>query len=79
MDEPKIASKTPAVLELEPGETYYWCACGLSENQPFCDGAHQGTKFTPEAFTVDKKKRYALCTCKRSEAGAMCDGVHKHL
>ena len=79
MDEPKIASKTPAVLELEPGKTYYWCACGLSENQPFCDGAHQGTDFTPQAITVEKRKRYALCTCKRSDKGAMCDGKHKFL
>jgi CDGSH-type Zn-finger protein len=57
--EPVIADKKPAILELEPG-TYYWCRCGQSQNQLFCDGAHQGSKFTPLAFEQTEKKKVAL-------------------
>lgn len=78
MDQPTIASKTPAIMELDPG-TYYWCSCGKSSNQPFCDGAHQGTSFRPVAFTLDVKKRVALCTCKQTGRGPFCDGSHASL
>ena len=78
MDKPKIASKTPAVMELEPG-TYYWCSCGLSATQPFCDGAHKGTDFTPMEVTVTEKKTSALCQCKMTESPPYCDGAHTKL
>ena len=78
MNEPTIASKKPSVLELEAG-TYYWCACGQSSNQPYCDGSHKGTGFTPVSFTVEAKKRVALCNCKRTANGPFCDGAHKNL
>jgi len=78
MSEATIAAKEPAVLELEPG-TYYWCSCGKSAKQPFCDGAHQGTDFTPEVVEITEKKTVALCQCKRSKNGAFCDGSHKAL
>ncbi|MDE0882510.1 MAG: CDGSH iron-sulfur domain-containing protein [Myxococcota bacterium] len=78
MNEPTIASKKPSVLELEAG-TYYWCSCGQSANQPYCDGSHKGTGFTPVSFTVEAKKRVALCNCKRSANGPFCDGAHKNL
>jgi CDGSH-type Zn-finger protein len=68
----------PTVLELEPG-TYYWCACGRSAKQPFCDGSHAGTGFKPKAFTVDAPKRVALCNCKQTGNGPFCDGSHKRL
>ncbi len=78
MSEPKIAAKTPAVLELEPGD-YYWCRCGHSENQPFCDGAHQGTEFSPMEFKLEEKKKVALCLCKKTGNAPFCDGAHKRL
>jgi CDGSH-type Zn-finger protein len=66
------------VLDLEPG-TYYWCACGKSNNQPFCDGSHKGSGFTPKKIEIEEKKKAALCGCKHSKNGAFCDGTHKKL
>ncbi len=78
MSEPVIAAKKPVVLELEAG-TYWWCTCGKSADQPFCDGAHKGTDFTPMEVTLDEKKRVALCLCKHTKEAPFCDGVHKDL
>lgn len=77
-DLPKIAQKTPCVMEMEPGE-YWWCSCGLSKSQPFCDGSHKGTDFTPQKVEITEKKKIAWCACKRSEDGHKCDGAHKKL
>ncbi len=78
MAEPKIADTRPMVLELEPG-TYFWCSCGHSSNQPYCDGSHKGSEFTPMKFEVEETKRLALCLCKRTGGSPMCDGSHKGL
>lgn len=78
MNEPVIANKKPAVLELEPG-SYYWCSCGQSQNQPFCDGSHQGSQFLPLVFEVNEKKTVALCNCKHTGATPYCDGAHAKL
>lgn len=78
MSEPVIAQKQPWSLELEPGG-YWWCACGRSRNQPFCDGSHKGTDFSPVKFEVVEKTRVWLCGCKHSADRPFCDGTHKKL
>ena len=77
-ESPKIAQKSPYPLEMEPGD-YYWCACGRSKKQPFCDGSHAGTSFSPIKHTVSEKKLIYWCGCKHSRSGCMCDGTHKTL
>ncbi len=77
MDKPIVAAKSSVGVELEAGKTYYFCTCGKSENQPFCDGGHKGTNFSPEAFTAEKDGKAFLCQCKNSGNGPFCDGSHK--
>ena len=76
MSDPVIAGTKPIVGELEPG-TYWWCACGRSKDQPWCDGSHKGSDFSPQEVVIEEKKVYAMCTCKHSQKGAHCDGSHK--
>ena len=76
---PIIAAKTPAKVELEKGKDYYWCRCGLSKSQPFCDGSHAGTNVTPQKFTADSTGSAALCQCKATANGTFCDGTHAGL
>ena len=76
MNEPKIAGTKPVVLELDAG-TYWYCTCGGSANQPFCDGAHKGTDFRPEKVELADGGRIAFCQCKRSGSQPRCDGSHK--
>ena len=78
MNKPVIADKKPAVMELESG-TYYWCSCGKSKNQSFCDGSHKGSEFTPVAFEVTEKKSVAVCNCKHTSNPPYCDGSHSKL
>jgi CDGSH-type Zn-finger protein len=78
MTEPTIAAKKPAVMELDAGN-YFWCTCGLSVNQPFCDGAHKGTDFKPLKVTLEEKKTVALCLCKHTDKPPFCDGAHSKL
>ncbi len=77
-EKPRIAARKPVILEVEPG-TYWWCSCGRSEEQPFCDGSHSCTSFEPVKFEVTEKRRIAWCTCKHSKKGCICDGTHSRL
>lgn len=78
MEKPVIAKNGPYVLDVEAG-TYYWCACGKSSNQPFCDGSHKGTEFVPTKVEITEAKKVAFCGCKHSANGAFCDGSHNKL
>ena len=78
MANPKIAQRAPYVMEVESG-TYAWCACGRSKNQPYCDGSHQGTEFSPIVVEIDAKKTVAWCGCKHSNNKPYCDGSHRNL
>ncbi len=79
MSAPNIAAKQPVAVQVNAGETYYWCSCGHSKNQPFCDGAHKGTGFAPKAYTAEKSETVYLCQCKHSDNAPFCDGAHQKL
>ena len=76
MSEPVVAQKGPFAVEIEAGKDYYWCACGRSAKQPFCDGSHRVTEFTPKPFTAETSGMVYLCGCKRSKDAPFCDGSH---
>jgi len=78
MSEPVIAKKGPFVIELKPG-TYWYCTCGQSKKQPFCDGSHPGSGFEPLEFVITELKKYGFCGCKHSKGMPFCDGSHKEL
>lgn len=78
MEKPKIAQKAPYVQNVKTG-TYYFCTCGLSTTQPFCDGSHVDTGFAPKMVEITEDKTVAWCGCKNSEKGAFCDGAHAKL
>jgi len=76
---PLVAGTKPAIVKLKKDETVYWCSCGRSQTQPFCDGSHEGTDFQPLEFTAPKEDEYYFCTCKRTQSPPFCDGAHKTL
>ena len=78
MAEPEVGGEKPIVVELADG-TYWWCACGRSKNQPFCDGSHAGSEFAPLEWKLEQPKRVALCTCKRTDNQPLCDGSHARM
>ncbi|GLS91419.1 hypothetical protein GCM10007916_24880 [Psychromonas marina] len=76
MAEPVRASDTPFAVDVEAGKNYAWCSCGKSAKQPFCDGAHRGTEFSPVRFTATESKKIFLCGCKQTLSQPNCDGSH---
>lgn len=79
MAQPTVAQKAPYPIAVEAGKTYWWCACGESKNQPFCDGTHKGRGFAPMQFKAEESKTVYLCGCKASPKAPFCDGTHKSL
>ena len=78
MSEPECPQKAPYNLDLKAG-TYWWCSCGRSSNQPFCDGSHKGSDFSPVECKLEQDQAVWLCGCKRTAKRPMCDGSHKNL
>lgn len=75
----KVAGNKPSIVELEAGKSYAWCSCGMSGNQPFCDGSHKGSGFKPMVIKVDEPKKVAFCVCKQTNNPPYCDGSHNKL
>ena len=74
-----VAQKAPYMVEVEGGKTYFWCSCGQSDNQPFCDGSHKGSSFLPLKFDADKNRQMYFCGCKQTDKQPFCDGAHSKL
>ena len=78
-NKPKVAKVGNYAVEVEEGKTYYWCQCGESANQPFCDGSHKSTSHKPLPFTASETKKVYLCGCKATSNKPFCDGSHMQL
>jgi CDGSH-type Zn-finger protein len=72
-----IAGREPVAIKVEGGKDYWWCACGLSKNQPFCDGSHKlEGRFSPLNWTAHRDQTKFFCTCKQTDNAPFCDGTH---
>jgi CDGSH-type Zn-finger protein len=74
-----VAARAPIPVEVTAGKSYWWCACGQSKNQPFCDGSHKGGPFTPVEYKASETKKVFFCACKQTENVPLCDGAHNKL
>jgi CDGSH-type Zn-finger protein len=79
MAQATIAQKAPYSIAVEAGKSYWWCACGKSATQPFCDGSHKGSEFTPMQYKADVSKTLYFCGCKATANRPFCDGTHAKL
>lgn len=79
MSDPKIARRAPYAVEVEAGKTYFWCACGRSGKQPFCDGSHVETDFEPVKYVAEESGRVFFCGCKHTKKAPLCDGSHSKI
>ena len=77
--QPEIGGRAPLGVDVEAGKSYWWCACGRSKSQPFCDGSHQGTVFEPMEWKATRNRPMQFCTCKRTKSPPFCDDSHKGL
>ena len=79
MSDPDIPQKAPFPVEVTSGSRYFWCACGRSAKQPFCDGSHEGTSFTPYSYKAEEDRTLYFCGCKHTLSAPLCDGSHNAL
>ena len=76
MNRGQKAGDKPIAIDVEQGKSYYWCSCGKSSKQPFCDGSHKGSEFNPQVFKAEETKKMFFCTCKQTSNQPFCDGSH---
>jgi len=76
MSEAISGGVTPIQVQVTAGETYWWCVCGRSNSQPFCDGSHEVTALEPLEWVAPETRKVLLCTCKRTGTAPLCDGSH---
>ena len=76
MSDPISAGDAPIPVEVEAGKAYFWCSCGKSASQPFCDGSHKDTEFTPMKYEAEESKKLFFCACKATKGAPLCDGSH---
>jgi CDGSH-type Zn-finger protein len=76
---PNVPQKAPYAIDVESGKSYFWCTCGKSAKQPFCDGSHKDTSFTPLKFVADTTKKVYFCGCKYTSMQPLCDGSHSKI
>ncbi|MEQ8709351.1 MAG: CDGSH iron-sulfur domain-containing protein [Rhodospirillales bacterium] len=76
---PVCVQKAPFPVEVEAGKKYAWCACGQSSTQPFCDGKHKGSDFSPVIYTAAESKKVYFCGCKAAGKAPLCDGTHNRI
>ena len=74
-----VAARAPLGVTVEAGKSYWWCACGLSKKQPFCDGSHKGSEFVPMEYKATASTQVYFCACKQTMQSPLCDGSHKRL
>jgi len=79
MSEPESPQNSPYAVEVEEGKSYFWCSCGKSQKQPFCDGSHKGSDFSPVKYDAESSGKVFFCGCKKSGNNPLCDGSHKNL
>jgi len=79
MTKAKVAQESPIAVEVEEGKSYFWCSCGLSNKQPFCDGSHKDTEFTPMKYDASESEKKYFCACKQTSGQPLCDGSHNSL
>jgi CDGSH iron-sulfur domain-containing protein 3 len=79
MTNAKVAQASPIAVEVEEGKSYFWCTCGLSSKQPFCDGSHKDTEFTPMKYDALESGKKYFCACKQTSGQPLCDGSHNNL
>ena len=77
MEKPVSAQKSPYKVKVEKGKTYFWCACGLSLKQPFCDGSHRKEgKFKSLKYLAIESKKMFFCDCKMTSNQPLCNGSY---